>query len=75
MPTAAAALVTHSAGMERGAPATGLGAATAQREPWVSKEPGAGEMACPVCGHPMPDLKGGKATICPVCGFKDSCCY
>jgi len=33
------------------------------------------EMPCPVCGHPMPDLKGGKATICPVCGFKDSCCY
>jgi hypothetical protein len=33
------------------------------------------EMPCPVCGHPMPDLKGGKATICSVCGFKDSCCY
>lgn len=33
------------------------------------------EMPCPVCGHPMPDLKGGKAAICPVCGFKDSCCY
>ena len=33
------------------------------------------EMPCPVCGMPMPDLKGGKATICPVCGFKDSCCY
>lgn len=33
------------------------------------------EMPCPVCGHPMPDLKGGKATICLVCGFKDSCCY
>lgn len=33
------------------------------------------EMPCPVCGTPMPDLKGGKATICPVCGFKDSCCY
>ena len=28
------------------------------------------EMPCPICGHPMPDLKGGKATICPVCGFK-----
>ncbi len=38
-------------------------------------EPQAGEMACPVCGHPMPDLKGGKASICAVCGFKDSCCY
>lgn len=34
-----------------------------------------GEMACPVCFAPMPDLKGGKATICPNCGFKDSCCY
>jgi hypothetical protein len=34
-----------------------------------------GVMECPVCGHPMPDLKGGKATICPACGFKDSCCY
>ena len=33
------------------------------------------EMSCPVCGSPMPDLKGGKASICPVCGFKDSCCY
>ena len=33
------------------------------------------EMPCPVCGAPMPDLKGGKASICPVCGFKDSCCY
>ena len=35
----------------------------------------AGLMECPVCGHPMPDLRGGKATICPACGFKDSCCY
>jgi hypothetical protein len=34
-----------------------------------------GVMECPVCGHEMPDLKGGKATICPACGFKDSCCY
>ena len=33
------------------------------------------EMPCPVCGELMPDLKGGKATICPNCGFKDSCCY
>ncbi|HST87346.1 MAG TPA: hypothetical protein VLJ14_03125 [Ktedonobacterales bacterium] len=38
-------------------------------------EPTNREMPCPVCGHLMPDLKGGKATICPVCGFKDSCCY
>ena len=39
------------------------------------EEPGEREMPCPVCGTPMPDLKGGKATICPACGFKDSCCY
>lgn len=38
----------------------------------VAAEP---TMPCPVCGHPMPDLKGGKASICPVCGFKDSCCF
>ncbi|MFI5271461.1 MAG: hypothetical protein ACHQ4H_00325 [Ktedonobacterales bacterium] len=38
-------------------------------------DPLPGEMPCPVCGAPMPDLKGGKATICAVCGFKDSCCY
>ena len=46
-------------------------------EPTVpaSEEPGDREMPCPVCGAPMPDLKGGKATICAVCGFKDSCCY
>ncbi len=34
-----------------------------------------GEMPCPVCGTPMPDRKGGKASICRVCGFKDSCCF
>ena len=33
------------------------------------------EMSCPVCGSSMPDLKGGKASICPNCGFKDSCCF
>lgn len=33
------------------------------------------EMPCPVCGGVMPDLKGGKSSICPNCGFKDSCCY
>jgi predicted RNA-binding Zn-ribbon protein involved in translation (DUF1610 family) len=33
------------------------------------------EMPCPMCGASMPDLKGGKASICPNCGFKDSCCY
>lgn len=32
-------------------------------------------MPCPQCGHPMPDLKGGKASICENCGYKDSCCY
>lgn len=36
---------------------------------------GARDMACPVCGHSMPDLKGGKASICAICGFKDSCCF
>ncbi|HEY7908403.1 MAG TPA: hypothetical protein VIC60_05985 [Thermomicrobiales bacterium] len=30
---------------------------------------------CPRCGHAMPALKGGSASICPNCGFKDSCCY
>ena len=30
---------------------------------------------CPCCGHTMPALKGGSASICPNCGFKDSCCY
>jgi len=39
------------------------------------EELGAGQMACPACGSAMPDLKGGRATICPVCGFKDSCCF
>jgi hypothetical protein len=34
-----------------------------------------GQQPCPSCGHPMPDLKGGTASICAVCGFKDSCCY
>ena len=41
----------------------------------VPELPAPDEMPCPVCGHPMPDLKGGKASICPLCGFKDSCCY
>ena len=39
------------------------------------REPEANEMPCPVCGSAMPDLKGGKASICPTCGFKDSCCF
>lgn len=33
------------------------------------------DMPCPMCGSSMPDLKGGKASICPNCGFKDSCCF
>jgi membrane protease subunit (stomatin/prohibitin family) len=45
-----------------------------QRDEWIAKED-SHEMPCPVCGAAMPDLKGGKATICLVCGFKDSCCY
>lgn len=45
-----------------------------QRE-LIERELAADEMPCPVCGSPMPDLKGGKATICPTCGFKDSCCF
>ena len=40
-----------------------------------TQTPGVREMLCPICEHAMPDLKGGKASICPVCGFKDSCCY
>lgn len=49
---------------------------TAEREEQQrQREAGGREMPCPICGHSMPDLKGGKATICAVCGFKDSCCY
>jgi len=47
----------------------------AKRTAQQTAMPVQGEMPCPMCGHPMPDLKGGKDTICPVCGFKDSCCY
>jgi hypothetical protein len=43
--------------------------------PTPASEVGEREMLCPVCGAPMPDLKGGKAAICSVCGFKDSCCF
>lgn len=38
-------------------------------------DPSPRQMPCPQCGHPMPDLKGGKASICTNCGYKDSCCY
>lgn len=48
---------------------------TKQEQVEQQREVSEREMPCPICGHPMPDLKGGKATICPVCGFKDSCCY
>jgi hypothetical protein len=52
------------------------GSRTERGEAAEQQEHSAGrEMPCPTCGHPMPDLKGGKASICPVCGFKDSCCY
>jgi hypothetical protein len=46
-----------------------------RRDERTAATPESREMPCPVCGASMPDLKGGKATICPVCGFKDSCCY
>jgi hypothetical protein len=42
--------------------------------PYASED-AAGTQPCPCCGHPMPDLKGGRGTICGVCGFKDSCCF
>ncbi|HEX8733365.1 MAG TPA: hypothetical protein VF725_15055 [Ktedonobacterales bacterium] len=45
------------------------------RAPAAPRAETPGEMPCPVCGAAMPDLKGGKATICPNCGFKDSCCF
>jgi len=50
-------------------------AAEDQRDEQAVEATDSHEMPCPVCGAPMPDLKGGKASICPVCGFKDSCCY
>ncbi|HVA24354.1 MAG TPA: hypothetical protein VMW62_08175 [Chloroflexota bacterium] len=30
---------------------------------------------CPNCGHEMPALKGARLSVCPVCGYKESCCY
>jgi hypothetical protein len=53
-------------------PAETAGGAT---RPDPASRLGVREMLCPVCGTPMPDLKGGKAAICSVCGFKDSCCF
>lgn len=49
--------------------------ATAHTEADQSSAAAGGQMPCPNCGALMPDLKGGKASICPVCGFKDSCCF
>ena len=56
------------------APAS-AGARTTATVSAAQREPAAHEMECPVCGSAMPDLKGGKATICLTCGFKDSCCF
>jgi uncharacterized Zn finger protein (UPF0148 family) len=56
-------------------PATALPTDDDQGQELAAGTAGEREMHCPVCGHPMPDLKGGKDSICPVCGFKDSCCY
>lgn len=63
--------VARGRGEPGDAPDTALDAQT----PELWAQPDAGEMPCPICGVAMPDLKGGKATICPNCGFKDSCCY
>jgi hypothetical protein len=52
-----------------------VSAASPSNETSRKDERRGGQMPCPVCGTPMPDLKGGKASICAVCGFKDSCCY
>lgn len=41
----------------------------------TASTPAPRQMPCPQCGHAMPDLKGGKASICTNCGYKDSCCY
>jgi len=30
---------------------------------------------CPGCWNEMPGLKGARLSICPVCGYKESCCY
>lgn len=46
-----------------------------ERRPPISASPREDTQPCPRCGHPMPALKGGAASICTNCGFKDSCCY
>ncbi len=60
---------------EPASPATDTSAGEREAASPTQRELAADEMPCPVCGSPMPDLKGGKATICPTCGFKDSCCF
>jgi NADH pyrophosphatase NudC (nudix superfamily) len=50
-------------------------ASTSLSQPTASVISSPRQMPCPQCGHPMPDLKGGKASICTNCGYKDSCCY
>lgn len=66
-------------GSPRHAPSTGTSTAESSEPsstaPSGSESVAASLMPCPNCGAPMPDLKGGKASICMVCGFKDSCCY
>ncbi len=44
-------------------------------EPQAEATAQAGTQSCPSCGHPMPDLAGGRVSICPRCGYKESCCY
>lgn len=34
----------------------------------------AGIQTCPQCGSPMPDLRGGRLSVCRTCGYKDDCC-
>ncbi len=54
---------------------TDSAAPAATPPPPVVAPPASRQMPCPQCGHAMPDLKGGKASICTNCGYKDSCCY
>lgn len=44
-------------------------------DPPPPPDAGQGEQPCPACGHPMPTLRGGTASLCPNCGYKESCCY
>ena len=56
-------------------PPVGMVEEVTREDDALEDELGVGEMVCPACGSAIPDLKGGRATICPVCGFKDSCCF